>query len=113
MIKGKFADFSISLFNACIRKFGYHIDVKKIPESICQDCRSDLLCINVGSGDWEAEGWINLDYPTIWYSNVQSKHKITPYDIRKDKLPFEDNSVDRIYCSHVIEHIEELLLNNI
>ena len=26
--------------------------------------------------------------------------------MRKDSLPYADESVDNIYCSHVIEHIE-------
>jgi SAM-dependent methyltransferase len=30
-----------------------------------------------------------------------------PYDIRCDKIPFDVNSVDAIYSSHVIEHVED------
>ena len=31
--------------------------------------------------------------------------------MRKDDLPFDKNSVDTIYCSHVIEHIETKFVN--
>jgi ubiquinone/menaquinone biosynthesis C-methylase UbiE len=62
--------------------------------------------LNIGSGDWSNQGWTNLDYPTEYYKGHQSKHKFIPYDIRNDVLPFTDGTVDVIYCSHVIEHIE-------
>ena len=63
--------------------------------------------INIGAGNWEREGWINLDYPSEAYANAQAKHEFIPYDIRNDKLPFSDDSVDIAYCSHVVEHIED------
>lgn len=62
--------------------------------------------VNIGSGDWEHKGWINLDYSSKWYSSYHKRHNYKEYDIRKDNIPLEDNSVDCIYCSHVIEHIE-------
>ena len=65
------------------------------------------LCINVGSGDWGKDGWINLDYPSEWYFSKQKKHSIMAYDMRNDSIPFNNNTVDCIYCSHVIEHIED------
>jgi ubiquinone/menaquinone biosynthesis C-methylase UbiE len=39
---------------------------------------------------------------------MQKGHKIVPYDIRNDSIPFGDNSVNTIYCSHVVEHIEDI-----
>jgi hypothetical protein len=67
----------------------------------------EKLKLNVGAGNWERPGWVNLDYPTEWYKECQSKHKFISYNMRGDKLPYNDNSVDVIYCSHVIEHIED------
>lgn len=62
--------------------------------------------LNIGAGDWECDGWINLDHSSKTYATSQKRHKYVEYDIRHDKLPYADNSVDAIYCSHVIEHIE-------
>ena len=112
MIKRIIADRSISLFNAAIRHFGYSIEIKRLFPKKTQHEKSNKTCINVGSGNWEAEGWLNLDYPTEWYKKIQAAHKIIPYDIRHDNLPFEDDSVDLIYCSHVIEHIENNYIAN-
>lgn len=78
--------------------------IVKQPKGRCH--LSEAIRINIGSGDWSSEGWINLDYPSEWYCAAQRKHKIIPYDIRNDRLPYENDSVDLIYCSHVIEHIE-------
>ena len=38
---------------------------------------------------------------------MQSKHQFIPYDIRSESIPFEANTVKAVYCSHVIEHIED------
>lgn len=62
--------------------------------------------INIGAGDWECPGWTNLDYPSEHYASAQAKHSFIPYDIRSDALPFRDGTVEMIYTSHVIEHIE-------
>lgn len=64
------------------------------------------LAINIGAGDWECPGWVNLDYPSEHYAPAQAKHKFIPYDIRNDALPFHDGTVEMIYTSNVIEHIE-------
>jgi len=66
----------------------------------------EKIRINIGSGDWSCEGWLNLDYTSDWYKKNQESHKIISYDIRTNKLPFDDNCVEAIYCSHVVEHIE-------
>ncbi|MGN0308765.1 MAG: methyltransferase domain-containing protein [Lachnospiraceae bacterium] len=47
-----------------------------------------------------------MDYPSEHYSKAQNKHAFVSYDIPNDSLPFTDNSVEMIYCSHVVEHIE-------
>ncbi len=79
------------------------ITVSRMPDRINNHNKT---LINLGSGDWECEGWTNLDYSSQWYSRAQKRHKFKEYDIRHDSIPYSDNSVDCIYCSHVIEHIE-------
>ncbi len=98
--------------NNLIKKSGYQI-VRMVPEYANVHDSDNKIRINIGSGDWSHSGWLNLDYPSEWYKSVQSKHTIIPYDIRNDLLPFEDESVDFVYCSHVIEHIENEYINGL
>jgi predicted SAM-dependent methyltransferase len=50
--------------------------------------------LNLGCGDLLLEGFINCD---LFNSSADIK-----CDVKK--LPFEDNSIEEIYSSHVIEH---------
>ena len=51
--------------------------------------------LNIGCGTDIKKGYINID--THKENGADLIHKLP------DKLPFEDNSVDEIYCSHVLE----------
>jgi len=80
--------------------------------------------VNLGSGPSGLSSWINLDYGMLPFLNkwpflmqvatkcgFVGKNYITKWPkVRlkniKKRLPFEDKSVDFIYCSHVIEHFE-------
>jgi len=56
--------------------------------------------LNVGAGKDIREGWINLDMHKTFNADVIFNLQ----DIFKGvKLPFEDNSIDYVYCSHVLE----------
>ena len=67
--------------------------------------RKKGLHANVGCGSYEIDGFISVDYYSkSYYTN--KKFERVHYDMRNDTLPFEDNSLDTIYCSHVIEHVE-------
>jgi len=56
-----------------------------------------MIMVNLACGNRYHKAWINLDF------NAPNG------DIKKvnllDKLPFEDNFVDIIYCSHFLEHL--------
>lgn len=54
--------------------------------------------LNLGSGNKYKEGWINIDI-NEGLPSVDLIHDL------KDLLPYEDNSVEEIYASHVLEHI--------
>jgi predicted SAM-dependent methyltransferase len=60
-----------------------------------------MLQVNVGCGEFRAEGWLNLDI----YSGEEGQPK--PDIIASaDSMPFADGVVDRLYAGHVLEHIE-------
>jgi len=55
------------------------------------------LCVNLGVGNKKQEGWIGIDirkFPAVDYV----------MNIGKEKLPFKDNSVDKIHADHLFEH---------
>ena len=83
--------------------------------------------VNLGCGTTVAPGWINIDISwNIWLSRTiflkwilykigllsESAYEakwppgIIRHDVRKG-LPFEDNSVDYIYTSHFLEHVNK------
>lgn len=86
-----------------------------------------MIKVNLGCGTKTKEDWINLDYslnaklaykyPKIRYILFRLKilnselyqvpwgqHNIMIHDVRKG-LPFDDNSINYIYSSHMIEHL--------
>jgi hypothetical protein len=58
-----------------------------------------MIRLNIGCGPYKMEGYINIDKNPIWKPD-----KVL--DVRKG-LPVHDNSVDEIYASHFIEHLDK------
>ena len=86
-------------------RFGYQIDFNNIKKND----RSDKVNLNIGAGKYVIEGFKSLDlYTPHYYKNKDDflKNRIE-YNIRENSIPYENNSVDNIYCSHVLEHIED------
>lgn len=59
---------------------------------------TDLRLLNVGCGRCYHDDWTNIDLES-------SGPGVRQYDLRRG-LPYEDNSFDGVYHSHVLEHIE-------
>jgi len=57
--------------------------------------------INIGAGGEKLPGFISIDIDPLVKPDIVR-------DIEKG-LPFDDNSVDEIKCSHTLEHIHDLL----
>jgi hypothetical protein len=55
--------------------------------------------LNIGPGKWSKDGWKTLD---CYIDSADIKH-----DLRRFKtLPVKDNSIEKVFSSHCIEHIE-------
>lgn len=67
--------------------------------------------LNVGSGGVSIPGFVNLDVESDWYKKQHQESVFVKFDIRVDELPYGQMSVHNIYCSHVIEHIEDKFVN--
>tara|TARA_Y100001933_G_scaffold200636_1_gene201954 strand:- start:234 stop:1178 length:945 start_codon:yes stop_codon:yes gene_type:complete len=75
--------------------------------------------LNLGSGSFSHPMWLNLDYPSQskLYQHVQGSpgKDYLPVDLscRDLVLPFKSSSVQLIYCSHVLDHLEDYMIENI
>jgi SAM-dependent methyltransferase len=64
--------------------------------------------LNIGSGFTRKKGFTNVDrLPCIDDKGVQFTDVIC--DIGKERLPFENNSVNEIACYEVLEHLDDLI----
>ena len=59
--------------------------------------------INIG-GETKKEGWVNL--------NVQNKPNVDIIGNINDLSQFKDESIEEIYASHIIEHVDQKTINN-
>jgi predicted SAM-dependent methyltransferase len=59
------------------------------------------LCLNIGCGETTFPNFINVDC----VANETVKPDLI-CNIKKEKLPYADNTVDQIWMLHAIEHIE-------
>ena len=65
----------------------------------------DKLKVNIGSHILMFHhGWVNLDVLPLHEFAKREGHKFLQWDAR-NKMPFEDNSVDLLYSSHFVEHL--------
>lgn len=56
-----------------------------------------IIEVNLGCGNVKQKGWVGIDirkFPAVDYV----------MNVGKEKLPFEDNSVDKIHADHLFEH---------
>jgi hypothetical protein len=55
--------------------------------------------LNLGCGEFKKEGYINLD------NSPQTKPDIV-HDLNLIPYPFPDNSMERVFAEHVLEHLD-------
>lgn len=58
--------------------------------------------LNLGCGKLVKKGYVNLD-------SVKLKGVDVVHDLEKFPYPFKDNEFDEIYCSHLLEHLSDLI----
>ncbi len=82
---------------------------KIVLNKIIRNRDKNKINLNIGSGDYIISNFMNLDfYNEKYYDNKRDFEKTRiHYDMRNDDIPYDNNFVDNIYCSHVIEHVEE------
>lgn len=100
-------------WNMAVQLDGKNRDKSKINKIIFNKINrkrdKNKINLNIGAGDYVIDNFISLDFYNKKYYPDKKKFDLEriSYDIRNDNIPFEDNVVDNIYCSHVIEHVEE------
>src|SRR4051794_35048583 len=60
------------------------------------------IALNIGSSQTYIPGFTNID--------ISTKADIS-LDLSKDRLPFEDSSVDLIFSYHTLEHVPDYLFS--
>ena len=85
---------------------GYNLTIQYSKINISKNSQLNL---NIGAGKYVINNFKSLDfYSKHYYPNKEKfQEERVEYNLRNDKIPFQDNSVDNIYASHIMEHIEE------
>ena len=88
------------------RLFGYQLTRSKLRynNKIGEGYNKNDLNLNIGSGGTNYPFFINLDILSEHYKQRHKNHKFIPYDLSKDTMPFKNDTVTNIFCSHLIEH---------
>lgn len=60
------------------------------------------LRVDIGCGLNKRQGFIGIDKST----DVNADYVL---DAEREKLPFDNSSVDEIYCGHLVEHLHDLV----
>lgn len=111
-MKDKFKGFIKKFLETVFKYLGYEISLKKI--KINKSFDNSKINLNIAAGNYVISGFKSLDLYTEHYYKSKQEFLETriEYDLRKDKIPYSDNSVSNIYISHAIEHVENDAVEN-
>ncbi|MDA9932379.1 methyltransferase domain-containing protein [Gammaproteobacteria bacterium] len=99
-----------NFFKFILEKKGTYLE-KIYDNTSDQPYDAESIFLNIGAGNFYKKGWLSLDAETEIFSDRHqeaiSNKAFIPFVIKEGaRLPFDDNSVDIIYCSHVLEHLK-------
>lgn len=96
---------ALTLFSRVLRLFGYVFSFSIVKRAKPQFAQLNL---NIGAGRTRIEGFKSLDvFHPHYHPNLEKfKRNYVPFDLRRDSLPYADSTVENIYASHVLEHVE-------
>ncbi len=63
---------------------------------------SSEFSLNIGGGNWFKRGWKNVDF---YAKPIFIDFRVNL--LQEQNLPIKDNSVRKVFCSHLIEHISD------
>ncbi len=100
------------------RGLGYHIesikgsDDSELYSEYPLKSLNNKSFLNVGAGTFNHKFWTNVDYGSEQYAKVQKKF-VELNLMEKPKFPFENESIELIYSSHTIEHVNDAAVENL
>lgn len=104
-----------ALLRKCLFAAGYVLsrvpspEIDKYPTAIRPSVPRYL---NIGAGTWRHPMWHNLDNPRDDYS--KSRHADLSFDLTSGgPWPIEDSSLDLIFSSHTIEHLNDKFVGDL
>jgi len=64
--------------------------------------------LNIGAGSFHHPAWRNVDFSTEAYEADVTGNVDIPHDLSEMKpLPIEDESIEAVFTSHTVEHIQD------
>jgi len=100
------------------RTLGYNIesikgsDDSNLYSEFSLNSIKNKLFLNIGAGTFNHKYWTNVDYGSKQYAKVQNQF-VELNLMEKPKFPFENESIELIYSSHTIEHVNDAAVNNL
>ena len=100
------------------RSLGYNIesikgsDDSKLYSEFPLNSLNNNSFLNIGAGKFNHKYWTNVDYGSEQYAKVQKKFvELNLMEI--PKFPFDNESIELIYSSHTIEHVNDAAVKNL
>lgn len=116
LFKDSFMDFRniirkpLNLLRQNIKTFKRSSDLKLYRKLYSAESLHHKRFYNIGAGDFYHPYWTNLDAGQEYYLNMVPNNNVSiDYNIfDKKPIPVEDGKAELLYCSHTIEHVDNI-----